>query len=135
MAGFAYPNPANGAVALPTGYKCDFNSFGINETVAAESVLAYGTNIYDPWRSSGTPHQEISASGFARYGSSGETPGFGMVSPGGGASTFTVDTGVTLAGNYVITDIRLGHSRSRAAVPLSYTGHNSGDITTTWPTS
>lgn len=139
-----FPSPSNGAIALFNG-KCDFNGFEIDESQQAESVCAYGVGVYDPWRGDGTPHQSVACTGFAIYGASADTPGFGisngtvatgsMTIPSGGTCTFTVDTGVTLAGAYITTRTRLGHARLRAAVPLSFQLENAGDVTTTWPVS
>lgn len=133
----AYPDPTTGAVALPTGYGADFAGFDINESQQSESVACYGAANYDPHRGSGTPHQSISVTGFAKYGASGKSPGFSMsASPAaGGAATFTVSTGVSMAGSYVVSQIRLSHSRLRAAVPLTFQLENSSDVTITWPVS
>lgn len=133
----AFPAGKDGAVVLPLNTASDFVAFDVDESQAVESVAAYGAAVYDPYRGSGTPHQMVNVAGFAKYGAAGTVPGFGhasvMASAGGGASTFTVGTGVTLAGSYVFANLRLAHSRIRAAVPLTYTMHNSGEITTTWP--
>ncbi len=127
----------DGAVVLGVGSASDFMSFELNETQAVESVAAYGAAVYDPYRGSGTPHLQATVAAFAKYGAANTPAGFGSgtVSPGGAAATFTPGTGVSLAGSCVCAGIRLGHSRIRAAVPLTYDLHNSGDMTITWPVS
>lgn len=130
-----FPAGKDGAVVLPNGSASDFNSFQITETQAVESVAAYGGALYDPFRGSGTPHMTADVSAFAKIGASNTAPGFGVgtASPGGGSATFTAGVSTTLAGAVVIEKIQLSHSRVRAAVPLTFTMHNSGDVTTTWP--
>jgi hypothetical protein len=131
----SYPDPSNGAVTLPSGHGFDVASFDPNESYATESVLAYGTANYDPYRSNATPHLSTDVTGFAKYGAAGKSPGWGAATAGGGSATLTIDTGVTLVGPMVVGNIRLGHSRARAAVPLSMRLENSGDVVTTWPVS
>lgn len=131
----AYPDPSAGAVSLPSGHGADFASFDINETQQSESVAAYGAANYDPHRGSGTPHMSVSVAGFAKKGATGKAPGFGAMTAAGASATFTVDSGVTFAGNFVVTNIRLSHARLRAAVPLTFQLENAADITTTWPTT
>jgi hypothetical protein len=136
----AYPAGSQGAVAHAAGSATDFVSFDINETQATESVAAYGVGVYDPHRGSGTPHSQVTVAGFAAYGATNTPPGFGstssgMASPTGGTATYTIATGVTYAGPYVMANLKLSHSRIRAAVPVAFTMENSGDVTTTWPVS
>lgn len=136
----SYPAPKSGNVVLPCTTATDFNSYEYAEATQSESVAAYGSQVYDPYRSSGTPHASISVAGFAKYGAAGTPPGFGaatggMTTPGGGSATLTVDTGVTLALAVVVTNIRLSHGRTRAIVPLAYTAEGAGDTTQTWPIS
>lgn len=132
-----FPAGKDGAVTLPYGAASDFNSFQITENQAVESVAAYGAAVYDPYRGSGTPHMSIDAAAFAKITAASTAPGFGTgtASAGGGSATFTAGTSTTIAGACVISQIQLSHSRIRAAVPLTYTMHNSGDMTTTWPIS
>lgn len=132
-----FPNPKNGAVAIAPSTASDFASYDYSESQAVESVAAYGAAVYDPFRASATPHASVSVAGFAKTGAVGVPPGFGATgfTAAGGAATFTVDTGVTLTGNFVVSNIRLSHARLRAAVPLSYQLENAGDVTVTWPTA
>ena len=131
----SYPDPSNGAIVLHTSYSADFNSFELNESQPLESVAAYGVKIYDPFRGSGTPHLSATVGAFAKYGAATKNPGFGAYTADfdGGDATFTVDTGLTLAGKMVCGNIRLGHGRTRAVVPLTFNLDNGDDITTTWP--
>jgi hypothetical protein len=134
-----WPNPKNGAVVLSSSYSADFNSYELVESQATESVAAYGAAVYDPYRGSGTPHLSATVGAFAKYGAATKTPGFGAFTAdyNGDSATFTIDTQqtVTLAGVMVCSSIRLGHGRTRAAVPLTFNLECGGDITTTWPTS
>jgi hypothetical protein len=133
-------SPQNGAVAMPAtqASASDFGSMEVTEEQQGESVAAYGAAVYDPWRFSGTPHQMISCAGFAKAHAANTQP-FGALGglsdPDGAAATFTLDTGVTIGGSYGIQSVRLSHARLRAAVPLSWTMHNTADPTLTWPTS
>jgi hypothetical protein len=130
-----YPDPSNGAIVLHSSYSADFNSFELNESQNLESVAAYGAAVYDPYRGSGTPHLSAVVGAFAKYGASGKTPGFGAYTADydGASSTFTVDTGVTVVGAMVCGSLRLGHGRTRAAVPLTFNLECAGDMVTTWP--
>src|SRR3954468_15219819 len=106
-----YPAPKNGAVVLPCMTASDISSYDYSETQQTESVIAYGAAVYDPHRGSGTPHASISVSGLAKTGASGTTPGFGataggMTAAGGGSTTLTVDTNTTIAGSFVVGNIR-----------------------------
>jgi hypothetical protein len=132
--------PSNGAVAAPATFASasDFGAFEISEEQAGESVAAYGAALYDPWRFSGTPHSTIACNGFAKAHAANTQPfgaTGGLTSAGGAAATLTADTGVTYAGTMGIQNVRLSHARLRAAVPLSWTLHNTADPTITWPTS
>lgn len=135
--------PVAGAVALttvggtattPAAIVADFGSFDVTETQATESVAAYGAAVYDPHRGSGTPHQKISVGAFTK-GHAANTSPFGVLTAAGGTATFTIDTGFTLGGTYVVSQVRLQHARIKAAIPLTFDMDNSGDITTTWATS
>lgn len=133
----SYPNPKNGAVAHAVSTATDFASFDYAESQSVESVAAYGAAVYDPFRGSATPHASVSVGAFAKYGASGTPPGFGSTSggtadPDGGTATFTIDTGVTLGGTFVISSLRLSHARLRGAVPLSFQMENAGEVTVTW---
>lgn len=124
-------------MAFPNGVLADYNSFEINQSQGAESVAAYGAAISDPWRGSGTPHIMISGTAFqkghaALTGFMISTQGSGLSDPDGATSTFTVDTGHTVAAPFVVTDFRLSHARLRAAIPVNYTIHQSADETVTW---
>lgn len=132
--------PSNGAVVTPATFATasDFGSFDVSEEQQGESVAAYGAAVYDPWRFSGTPHQQVTCAGFVRAHAANTQPfgaTGGLTSATGAAATFTADTGVTLAGTYGIQNFRMSHARLRAAVVGSWTLHNAGDVTTTWPTS
>ncbi len=130
--------PQNGAVAFPGSLVADYGSFEIGESQATESVACYGAAVYDNYRGSGTPHTSISAAGFAKAHASSTVPfgtGGGLTVAAGAAATFTIDTGVTYAGSFVVTSVRLMHARLRAAIPLTWSLEISGDPTVTWATS
>ena len=138
----SYVNPSTGAItSTAMGSATDFTAFDYAEAQGAESVAAYGSQKYDPYRGSGTPHASASVAAIAKHGASGATPGFAHTDASGatadfdGASvTFGVQSStVTLAGNFIVTSIRLSHGRTRAAVPLAYTLECGGDVTVTWP--
>ncbi len=130
--------PSTGAVSLPYANASDFGAMEVTEDSARESVAAYGAAVYDPFRSSGTPHQTVQCTGFARANANNTQP-FGalggLVAAGGGAATFTLNTNTTITGNYIIGNVKLTHARLRAAVPLTWQMDNSGDPTITWPTA
>lgn len=127
-------NVANGLVALPTGANGVFNAMDINETYAAEDTTVFGSGlVYGTKLTNGTPIQDVSVTGFANDGAATTTPGFGaMTAAGGGAATLTIDTGTTIAGNYVVTGIRTSVDRRRAGAPTVWSLASSGEITTTW---
>lgn len=128
--------PKNGAVALPSGYGgTDFQSFTVTENQAHDDVTIYGTNVYGANLGNGTPIQSVSVIGFAGAHATGTQPGFASTNGSGGAATFTLDTGVTLAGSYMVPEIKLTHARIRAAVTVEFQLLNSSDVTVTWATS
>jgi hypothetical protein len=132
-----YPVPKNGACSIGSQFAgCDFASFDYGEAQNTESVAAYGAQIYDPHRGSGTPHASGSAAAFAKYGAA-NTNSFGntALTAGGSAGTLTIDTGVTIAGTLVLSRVSVSHARLRAAVPLTFNFEGGGDMTITWPTS
>lgn len=130
----AYPSGATGAVALPTGHNADIASYDLVESQDTESVAFYGTNLYNPFRGSGTFHMSATCAAFAAYGAATFTPGFGAATNVGSSSTFTVAAGVTMVGLFVVSRIMLSHARLRAAIPLSFQLENSADtLVTTWP--
>jgi hypothetical protein len=107
----------------------------VGESVATENVTSYGNDVYSANVSNATPDFTGSATGFARDSAASTNPGFGSNTNNvGGAGTITVATGTTLAGNLIISNLRLTGSRIRGAVGLAYNFLNSGDITTTWST-
>ena len=129
---------STGAVALPSGLgmTVDVASFEVEESQAAESVASYGSAVYDPYLGSGTPHQAVTIGGFTMAGVTGDTagPGFGTatVSSAGGSATLTYASGCTLAGSYLVQNLRTSHRRIGASCPVTAALHNTGDITTTW---
>lgn len=132
--------PSLGSVANPATFASasDFGSFSISEEQGGESVCAYGAAVYDAWRASGTPHSTINCAGFAKAHAANTQPFAatgGLTSATGAAATYTLDTGVTYAGTFIITNVTLAHARLRAAVPLTWTQHGAGDSTVTWPVS
>lgn len=130
--------PANGAVTIPGSIVADFGSMEIAEAQAVESVAAYGAAVYDPYRASGTPHSAVTVAGFVKaYASTTQVLGAsgGLSDPDGGTGTFTLDTNVSVSGAYVIESVRIMHARLRAAVPATWSMHNSADPTITWQTT
>ena len=118
----------------------DFNSFEIETSQSVEDVTPYGSNKMAKNVGSGTPTMMVTVGAFALKGASTSPEYFGVVSSavmgGGGATcTFTLDSSLTETGTFVIERKRLTHARMRAAVPLTLTLRNYGDITETWVTS
>lgn len=128
-------------MVLPTGFNGVFQSYDYNERVATEDVTAYDSSAkYGAFVSNGTPVATASCSGFLIVGASNTSPGFNgagstMTDNDGGAATFTVDTGTTLAGNFIVTEVSLSHARTRGAVSARWSLQNAGDITVTWASS
>ena len=123
---------------MPTGFAGLFQSFDVNERVATEDVTAYGANVYGAFLSNGTPVQTVTVNGFGQHGAASSTPGFGgagILDSDGSSATLTMDTGSTLVGSYIVTNIRATHSRVRGAVGISWELQNAGDITATWASS
>lgn len=133
----AYPSGATGTVTMPTGHGADIASFSLSESQESESVAFYGTNLYNPFRGSGTYHLSAEVAAFAAYGASGFSPGFGAATATGASATFGINsTTVQLVGSFCVTNISLMHARLRAAIPVTFSLENSADtVTTTWPVS
>lgn len=131
-----FVSPSTGAVALPTGFNGLFQSFDISETVAIEDVTSFGANVYGASVSNATPIQRGSATGFVRTGAASMNPGWGTNTANmGGAATFTFETGSTLAGSYIVTEVASSEARNRGVTTCRWSFANSGEITTTWATS
>lgn len=132
-----YPSGATGAVTLPTGHGADIASFSLSESQDSESVAFYGSNLYNPFRGSGTFHMSASVAAFSAYGNAGLSPGFGAATNVGGSTTFGIaSTAVQIVGNFIVSQIALMHARLRAAIPLTFALENSSDsVITTWPVS
>lgn len=129
-----YPSGFTGAVTLPTGHGADFNTFTLREVQQTEDVSFYGANTYNAYRGAATYHMSATVGAFAAYGASGFTPGFGAETNVGASATFTVASGVTLVGSFVVGQIELVHARPRASVALTFNLENSADtLVTTWP--
>ena len=129
----------NGAVSLPSGYALDSQSMRIRESQNSEDVTIYGSNVYGASAGTGTPYQTATVVGFPFAHATSANTGFGSMAAAGGdtgaSATFTLDTGCTLAGSYIVTDIDLDHSRIAAAAKTTLSLKNSADITTPWATS
>src|SRR5438046_177722 len=100
MATKAYPTGFTGAVALPSTAVIDSTSFMVREEMSHEDVSFYDTDtthVYNPHRGAATYHQQIDVKGFAAYNNA-FTPGFGAHTATGGSATFTIASGVTIAG-------------------------------------
>lgn len=131
----------NGALNLPTGFLMDSQTMRVHEHQDAQNVTAYpaigGTpTTYGIFRGSGTPLQDISVTGFPFKGGGG-SPGFGKMTPAntgdlGTAATFQFDTSVTIAGNYIATDVAMDHSRLVAGARSSINLLPSSDLTVVW---
>lgn len=130
----------NGAVVLPTGYNMDSQSMRIRESQATENVTIYGGTTYGAMRGNGTPIQQVSITGFPFKGNGSGTSNVGFSIMGaagndiGTAATITIDTGCTIAGNYIVNDIDMDHSRIVAAAKTTVQMMNAGDLTVTWAT-
>lgn len=127
----------NGAVALPSGYAIDSQSFSISESQASANTTPFGANKYTRNTGSGTPDQTIRVNGFAKKGGGSDNAGLGSMSASaadtGATATFTIDTAMTVVGLYIVTDISVDISRLQGGAPVSMTLKNGAtDPTITW---
>ena len=126
----------NGAVSLPSGFGMDSQAFTVRESQSTEDITPYGANVYSRNLGAGTPTMVVTASGWARKGAAGSSPGFGAMGGTNGdvgaSATFTFDTGCSLSGTFLVRDLSVGHSRIKAGAPVTIELLNGGDITTTW---
>lgn len=131
--------PKNGAVSLSYGTNtvaADFNSFDIGSSQVVENVTPYGANTCTKNVGNGTPDFDFTIQAFALKGASGTAPSTITGLSGGTASaTFTLDTSCTLSGSLMVQSIRLSHGRMKAAVGLTISAKNAGDITESWSVS
>jgi hypothetical protein len=133
--------PKNGAITVAT-IIADYAGFDLTTTQSVESVTPYGNNVNEKRVGSGTAGLAANISAFALAHAS-NTPlllptmgaASGAAAAAGAACVFTLDTGVTETGNFVIQSIRIGHARMRAAVPVAISALSAADITEAWASS
>lgn len=130
--------PKNGAIVLGS-YVMDFNAFTIRAAQGVEGVTPFGSNTCSKNVGAGTPDFAFSISAAALAHAVNTPPALpgatGMFIPTGLSATLTLDTGVTEACSIVVGDFSTGVARMRAAVPVSISGKNYGDVTETWATT
>jgi hypothetical protein len=130
--------PANGAVAIGA-YVGDFSAFTFAASSPSENTTPYGANLCQKNSGAATPGFEIAASGFMQAHAANTAPllctATGMFNGSGAASTLTLDTGVTYAGQAIINSFEVQHGRMRAAVPFSLRAVGASDFTETYAIS
>lgn len=129
----------NGVVVLPTGFALDSQSMRIHETQATEDISSYGGTVYNINLGTGSTRQDISITGFPYKGVTAANPGLGSMNGStgalGGSATFTIDTGCTLTGSYLVNDVSMDHSRLVAGAKTTLALMPSSDVTVAWATS
>jgi hypothetical protein len=123
--------PKNGAVAIGT-MVADFASFEIESKQSVETVTPYGTNLDSKNVGNGTADFTVNVGAFAEAHSAATALGMPTLGATGSTCTFTLDTGVTEAGTFIIESMKVSHARMRGAVPLAITLRNAGDVTEAW---
>lgn len=117
-----------GAVSLPSGFNADFQSFDVNERQSTEDTTTFdNATMYSTNQGTGTSTMTISATGFVNA----SAPGFGTMDESGAAATFTIDSGRTITGTFIVSGIRLTEVRTRATVGVTFDLINAGDVTST----
>jgi hypothetical protein len=118
----------------------DCQSQRINESQVTENTTAYGSNVYGAFTGTGTPAMRVNVTGFPFKGNGNGTSslGFGVMGAAGGDTggnaTFTLDTGVNIAGSFIVDNMDLDHSRIQAAAKSTMSLLNAADPITTWAT-
>jgi hypothetical protein len=111
----------------------------IHESQASEDITAYQGTAYNIFLGTGSTRQDVTITGFPYKGVTASNPGFGSMNGTagalGGAATFTIDTGCTLTGSYIVDDLSMDHSRLVAGAKTSLALKPSTDITPVWATS
>jgi hypothetical protein len=118
----------NGAVSMPTGHAADFQTFDVTETMPVVDITKCGdTGAYSRAKGTGTSTMIVTAGGYFN----GSDVGFGDANVDGAAATFTLNSGDTIAGTFVVSQIRVGYNRTAGILPVSFQLQNNGNVTTT----
>jgi hypothetical protein len=118
----------NGAVAMPSGHAADFQTFDVTEDMPTADITKYGdTGAYSRSKGSGTRTMVVTCGGYYN----GSDPGFGDENVDGASATFTMDTGKTLTGTFLVRRIRAQHNRTGVTIPITFELVNNGNVTAT----
>lgn len=136
----ARPISSKNLAAAMAGMNLEAQSFSVTESQPTEDTSCAGDKVYSRNQGSGTPTMVVGVQGWAQQGAASTNPGFGVMAGAAGdtgiACTFTIDTGNTIAGNFVPRQLSLGVSRIRAGAPVGAEFINGDtDPTVTWPVS
>ena len=131
--------PRNGSITLGN-YVADFNAFTLRVAQGVEGVTPFGTNKASKNVGAGTPDLAFSVSAAALAGGGTGAPGLGGYATGTPQGMWSpshtcvlqLDTGITESFGAVVGDYSIGVARMRAAVPVSISGKNAGEITEVW---
>lgn len=137
-----YLAPSTGAVVLGA-LVSEFSSMDITSGQTVENVTGYGNNGMTANLGNGTPDMSVNVGAFAIDGVNNTAPGLGASSvllvgaagSAGVACTFTLATNCTESGTFIVENIKIMQARMKAAVPLTFTLKNAGDITEAWATT
>ena len=146
--GKQYITSLNGAVGTFAEFNADFQGFSIVSSQAFDETTPFGTDKWAKHLGGGTLKLDMDAAGFAFKGTGTATnyvTPFDSMTPAGGTSTFTLDTGVVMSTDVIVYRVSLGVSRLRAGCPVSFSmtkgpavgiaTNNTNSVTITWPTT
>lgn len=123
----------NGSVTMVAGHNADFAGFDLE----VFQDVADDTSYTDTWQSNiggGVSGYRATARGFLRKGAASASPGLAVIGATGGTATFQLDTGVTVAGTFIVERISLGNAKRNPASGVTFSLVGDGAATETWST-
>ncbi len=123
----------NGSIATGLIHYADFAAFDLEVGQIVEEDTAY-SDTAESHIGNSVPGYRATARGFARKGSTTSAPGLGALAATGATTTFTFDTGCSVALVTIVERVSTSHSKKSAAIALNYSLIGDGAATETWAT-
>jgi hypothetical protein len=120
----------DGSVTFVTGHAAKFDSWTMRAGQRLNNITGFDSGGFEE-NLGGLKFGEGSCTGHLKYGVASSAPGMATFAKAGGAATFQVATGCTLAATIIVSDGTIS-SDVNGAARVAYNYRTAGTITETW---
>lgn len=127
---------SGGGLTMISGINADWASYTLESSQQVEDTSSYTDPAGSTSASgSGVTGWTASVAGFLNYGATGTAPGFAALSGDGASATFTMASGCTWVGNWIVERMSVAARKIAGAIAVTGSMRSTGAITETWATS